>query len=327
MVDYLLRDQAPLTEEQWERIDAVVEEVGRRSLVGRRVVPLLGPLGPGLQVVPDDVFRDVDRGGVDLLGESELGIVRGSERRYLPIPLLYKDFRLHWRDLETNRQFSMPLDTGPAAAAASVVARTEDALIFNGDARLGYEGLLNTAGRGVLAIGDWNGIGNAFRDVVTATQYLTDAGFYGPYAVVASPRLYAAMNRVYENTGVLEIEQVQKLASAGVYRSAAVPDGRAIVVATGASNMDLVVAQDLVAAYVASENLNHIFRVLESVILRIKRPQSIVTLEPKGAADQRSLGARQEAELSAPSHARLITPGEYARGEGEPAQPPGQSPG
>jgi uncharacterized linocin/CFP29 family protein len=56
------------------------------------------------------------------------------------------------------------------------------------------------------------------------------------------------------------------------------------VIATGASNMDLVVAQDLTTAYVASENLNHIFRVLESVVLRIKRPQSIVTLEPAPAS-------------------------------------------
>jgi uncharacterized linocin/CFP29 family protein len=236
---------------------------------------VLGPLGGGAQVVPDDIFRDADVGGIDLLGEDDdVGVVRGTERRYLPIPLLYKDFRLHWRDLEANVYSIAPFDTGPATAAATVVARTEDNLIFNGDDRLGYQGLLNVAGRGVLTMGDWNGLGNAFRDVVTATQYLTDAGFYGPYAVVVSPRLYAAMNRVYENTGVLEIEQVQKLASAGVYRSAAIPDGRAVVLAVGASNMDLVVGQDLVTAYVASENLNHHFRVVESLILRIKRPDA-----------------------------------------------------
>jgi uncharacterized linocin/CFP29 family protein len=284
MTDFLLRDQAPLSEDQWERVDAAVEDTGRRALVGRRILPLSGPLGAGVQVVPEYVFRDADRGGVDLLGESEAGIVRSSERRFLPIPLLYKDFRLHWRDLQTQRDLNLPLDTGPAEAAAAVVARTEDDMIFNGQPGLGLEGLLNAAGRGVIAVSDWNTMGNAFRDVVTATQYLTDAGFYGSYAVVASPRMYTAMNRVYENTGVLEIEQVQKLAGAGVYRSAVIPDGRAVVVAVGASNMDLVVAQDLVVAYLASENLNHLFRVQESVVLRIKRPQAIVTLEPAGGA-------------------------------------------
>ena len=38
-------------------------------------------------------------------------------------------------------------------------------------------------------------------------------------------------------------------------------------------------AQDLTVAYLAAENLNHLFRVLETVVLRIKRPQAIVTLE------------------------------------------------
>src|SRR5579883_3208712 len=284
MTDYLLRDQAPLTDAEWDQIDAVAEDTARRALVGRRIVPVLGPLGAGVEVVPDYVFRGTERGGLDLTGDDEAGLVRPSEHRFLPIPLLYKDFELHWRDLAMHQQIALPLDTGPVATAANIVARTEDDLIFNGNAALGYEGLLNAAGRGVLRISDWAGIGNAFRDVVTATQYLTDVGFYGPYAVVVSPRLYAAMNRVYENTGVLEIEQVQKLASAGVYRSAAIPDGRAVILAVGSSNMDLVVGQDLVAAYVASENLNHHFRVVESVILRIKRPESIVTLEPAGTS-------------------------------------------
>ncbi|HLH23705.1 MAG TPA: family 1 encapsulin nanocompartment shell protein [Chloroflexota bacterium] len=283
MTDYLLRDQAPLTDAEWDQIDAVAEDTARRALVGRRIVPVLGPLGAGVEVVPDYVFRGTERGGLDLTGDDEAGLVRPSEHRFLPIPLLYKDFELHWRDLAMHQQIALPLDTGPVATAANIVARTEDDLIFNGNAALGYEGLLNAAGRGVLRISDWAGIGNAFRDVVTATQYLTDAGFYGPYAVVASPRMYAAMNRVYENTGVLEIEQVQKLAASGVYRSAAIPDGNALVLATGASYMDLVVAQDLVVAYLTAENLNHYFRVLESVVLRIKRPQAIVTLEPGGS--------------------------------------------
>lgn len=286
MTDYLLRDQAPLTREQWERIDAAVGETGRRALVGRRIVPVSGPLGPGIQVVPEYVFRDADRGSVSLLGETDPGVIRASERRFLPLPMLYKDFRLHWRDLETQREMHLSIDTGPAEAAASVVARTEDDLIFNGSAEQGLEGLLNAAGRGVIVTSDWNAMGNAFRDVVTATQYLTDAGFYGPYAVVASARMYTAMNRVYENTGVLEIEQVQKLAGGGVYRSASIPDGRALVLAVGASNMDLVVGQDLTVAYVASENLNHTFRVLETVVLRIKRPQAIVALEPAGTSSR-----------------------------------------
>src|SRR3712207_7942442 len=31
-------------------------------------------------------------------------------RSFLPIPLLYKDFQLHWRDLEMHHQMQLPLD-------------------------------------------------------------------------------------------------------------------------------------------------------------------------------------------------------------------------
>ena len=101
---------------------------------------------------------------------------------------------------------------------------------------------------------------------------------------------------------MLEIEQVQKLAASVRYRSGAIPDGKALVVATGASNMDLVVAQDLTVAYLAAENLNHLFRVLETVVLRIKRPQAIVTLETAAGGDP---SPRAAARQPAPSRARL----------------------
>src|SRR5215212_3239528 len=146
MTDYLLRDQAPLTGDEWAQIDSVAEDTARRGLVGRRIIPVLGPLGAGVEVVPDYVFRGTDRGGLDLLGEADAGVIRPSEHRFLPVPLLYKDFQLHWRDLEMHHQMRMPLDTGPVTAAAGVVARTEDDLIFNGRPELGYEGLLNAAG-------------------------------------------------------------------------------------------------------------------------------------------------------------------------------------
>jgi uncharacterized linocin/CFP29 family protein len=47
-------------------------------------------------------------------------------------------------------------------------------------------------------------------------------------------------------------------------------------------NLDLVVAQDLVTAYLGPENMDHHFRVLESLVLRIKRPGAICALEKKG---------------------------------------------
>jgi uncharacterized linocin/CFP29 family protein len=47
--------------------------------------------------------------------------------------------------------------------------------------------------------------------------------------------------------------------------------------------MDLAVAMDMVAAYLGAAQMNHPFRVLEALILRIKHPDAICTLETAAA--------------------------------------------
>lgn len=277
--DFLARDESPLSPAQWAQIDETVTDVARRGLVGRRFIPVFGPVGAGLQTISDDIFVGTTVGVVDLLGEEDCDRVRAQRRVMITLPIIHKDFMIHWRDIESSRQFTLPLETSTAASAASFCARAEDDLIFNGNAELGLAGLLTVPNRNTCPLSDWGLMGAAFRDVVSATQMLTERGFYGPYAMVVSPMLYTNLNRVYENTGILELEQVQKLISDGVYRSPAVPENTAVVVATGAQNLDLVIGQDMTTAYLGSTKMNHELRVFETLALRIKRPQSIVTLQ------------------------------------------------
>ncbi|MBI3944920.1 MAG: bacteriocin family protein [Armatimonadetes bacterium] len=285
MADYLLRDQAPLSEEQWERLDQTVKGVAERSLVGRRVIPLFGPFGPGVQAIPKDVFCGMEQGKVDLLGEEEGGPVHCATREYLPLPVIYKDFRIHWRDLETSSQMGLALDVSPAAAAAAFCASAEDSMIFNGVEANGvaFQGLKGAEGRNRIAMSDWSQPGSSFQDVVNATQALIQADFFGPFALVVSPRLYAGMNRLHGNSGRLEIEQVQRIATAGVYQTPVLADDVAIVLSVGAENMDLAVGQDLVTAFLETLRMNHYFRVFEILALRIKRPGAICAIEKGGA--------------------------------------------
>ena len=80
-------------------------------------------------------------------------------------------------------------------------------------------------------------------------------------------------------TGVLEINQVRELVTAGVYQTPALTEHQAVLVSTGPQNMDLAIAQDFVTAFLGPERMNLPFRVLESLALRIKRPESICALE------------------------------------------------
>jgi uncharacterized linocin/CFP29 family protein len=131
-------------------------------------------------------------------------------------------------------------------------------------------------------------MGRAFADVVEGVRALTQAGFTGPYALAVSPRLYADLNRIFDDSGVLELEQVEKLARRGVYPTAVLPEPSALLIDSGGQNLDLAVGLDLSTAYVESSNLNHHFRVLESLVLRIRRPGSICTFTPAGQAARAS---------------------------------------
>ena len=284
MPDYLQRDQAPLGVDQWAAFDQAATRTAQSMLVARRFINLVGPFGPGIEALPNDTVSGTGVGQIDLLGNEEGDAIGIDRRRFLPLPLLYKDFWVHWRDLESSRQLGVPLEVGKVAAAAAATAQAEDRLVFDGEPNLGLPGLRNAVGRLTLLMSDWGSMGRAFADVVEGMRALIQAGFTGPYALAVSPRLYADLNRIFDDTGVLELEQVEKLARRGVYPTAVLPEPSALLVDSGAQNFDLAVGLDMTVAYVDSNNLNHRFRVIESLVLRIRRAGAICTFEPAAPA-------------------------------------------
>lgn len=278
-MDYLDRKAAPLTDAEWSRLDETVVTAASRMLVGRRVIEVLGPLGSGVYSMPYSVFSSKKGAGIDMVGEDDAFVVEADRRATVNLPILYKDFKIMWRDVEADRQLGLPLDVSTAAVAANSVAVQEDNLIFNGSAELGQQGILTATGRQTIAISDWEQPGQALADAVKAVSALSQAGHYGPYAMVVSPVLYGRMVRVFANTGMLELDQVKALVNGGVYYSNVITGNKAVVLATGAHNLSLAVGQDMVTAYMGPANMNHVFRVLETVALLVRRADAICTLE------------------------------------------------
>mgnify|MGYP005833297917 CR=1 FL=1 len=286
MDDFLMRDDAPLTTEEWARLDDVVVAAAKKLLVGRRVIPVHGPVGPGLQTLVVDRYQVspacVHQGGAEgcceggeCQGECDCEVVDVSQRMIVQVPLIHKDFVLHWRDIATSRQFGLPLELGQAAAAAAMVARKEDEMIF---------AELLAAAKTRVAAGDWDQPGSVFANLVAASSALVEAGAYGPYAAVVSPAVYAKMHRPMGGggrgmgIGMLEIVQARELASGGVFQTPALKDSQALLIAQGPQNVDLMLGQDLATAYLGPEAMAHRFRVLESLALRIKRPEAIAVI-------------------------------------------------
>jgi uncharacterized linocin/CFP29 family protein len=57
-MEFLKRNEAPLSESNLERIDKVVVETAKRVLVGRRFIEISGPYDPSVQFVPYDYIED-----------------------------------------------------------------------------------------------------------------------------------------------------------------------------------------------------------------------------------------------------------------------------
>ncbi|MCF6157949.1 MAG: bacteriocin [wastewater metagenome] len=267
-----------LDHEDWEKIQRAVHETVEHHLIGRKFIQVYGPLGAGAQSVPLDTYDLPSWANIDMLGEAN-SAVHPLKRDIIPIPLIYKDFWLFYRDIAAAKKCNIPLDLSVVTGAAAAVSKKEDDLIFNGSPEMGMPGLLNAEGRNVMEISDWSIIGNGFQDVVDAVERLINIGFSGPFALVVSPRLYAYLHRVYERTGQLEIKGVKELVKGGVYQSSVLKRDVAIVVAMGRMNLDLAVGANYKVEYWGSENLNHRFRVVGSSVPRIKRPQAICVLE------------------------------------------------
>ncbi|HIP43309.1 MAG TPA: bacteriocin [Aquifex aeolicus] len=279
-MDFLQRDQAPLTEEEWEQIDKTMYEVAKNTLIGRRFIPVVGPIGAGHQVISYDVLYGIEPGICEIKPGQEYEVcepIRTGIRKHVPIPTLYKDFVVSWRDLQYWRQFNLPIDTTNVATAASALAVAEDTLIIFGSVELGIEGLLTAEGIETAKLSDWSKVGNAFSDVVNGISKLVERGFYSNYYLIVNPKRYFLLNRLHDNTGLLELEQIKKIVK-DVYQTPIMPEDKVLLVSASPANFDLVIALDMTVAFVETSNMNHTFRVMEMVVPRIKRPESILVL-------------------------------------------------
>ena len=146
-MEFLHREEAPLSPSQQEELDNVVINTAKNHLVGRRFTDITISADPVIQSIPYDIISGTGDGACGLFEANECDIVKVKEIKFLPVPQIYKDFKIHWRDIETSKKLGLPLDFSIAAAAAREVAVVENKFIFNGDTSLGYPGILNVEGK------------------------------------------------------------------------------------------------------------------------------------------------------------------------------------
>lgn len=274
MPEYIHRKD-PLTVEEWGYLARMVSAVGN-STVARRFIEITGPLGAGAQTVPTETLVGITEGSKSLLGRGGQPVKTGQRDSGI-VPIISKDFIIHWRDLAEARLLGQKFSMAKAAAAASSVARSEDKLVLYGHSPLGYLGLMTVAGRNIATGLEWSNPGDAFKNFTLITQMLLSKGYNGPFAAVVHPNIYAEMHRVLKGSSLLEIAHVKALISAGLFRSSLLAPRTGLVVSTGKQNLDLVVSVDTTVAFLGARQMNLPFRVFKAVYLRVLRSDAICT--------------------------------------------------
>src|SRR5215216_1287322 len=188
----------PLNHDEWQSLLQTAKGAGNATLA-RRILDVSEPLGAGIQTVPTDTLVGITEGYKRNLGTPDQTI-RVSERRSGIVPLIFKDFVIHWRDLAESRTMNQKLSTATAAAAAAACARSEDKLVLFGHEPLGYNGLMTVDGRNIFQGLQWSNPGDAFENFRKMTELLTSKGYNGPFAGVVHPRIYARLHRVLKGS-------------------------------------------------------------------------------------------------------------------------------
>jgi len=258
MSDYLQREMAPFGPDLWAKIDEMVVTVAKRTLVARRFVELVGPLGWGIEMAPKFGFA------------TEGGAAVASDPQYLPLKEIQAEFVLKAKQLAIADKTPFGLDLGAVAIAAMNLAKEEDELII---------GSLVKQAKSTSELGNWAMPVDPFQAVATATAKLLAGGFAGPYALVLSPEMYARLAGLIQQ-GMRAMEMVEKLVKGGIFQYSGKALGeQALVLSLGAWNFDLVVGQDIATAYLGNEGLDQKFRIFETLALRVKLPGAICVLK------------------------------------------------
>lgn len=278
------------TGDQWERIRQAVHDEALRARVAASFLPLYGPLPGGTETVPKN-----------LLGT---GVEETS-----------KDLRLEVNDHEVLRLASvsvnvylkghMAADPELAAAimlfrrAADIIARIEDAIIFNGKHdktvegvnglpavyTLGgaetYEGLLEQAGNPAsveLNDGEYPGAA-VFNAIVEAIGKLEGSGHYRPYACVLGAELFAMVHKPVAQSMVLARDSILPMIEGPLVRSSVLPPGVGLLISLQGEPVEIVVPGDISVRYLQTTmDGKHAFRVSQRFVLRVKDPSAIAAI-------------------------------------------------
>lgn len=273
-MNHLFRDLAPISDAAWSEIEGEAVRTLRHYLAGRKVVDFKGPLGY------DTASVSLDR--LESLGEGPVDGVTAARRAVLPLVELRRDFTLDRQELDSIDRGGDG-DLGPLVEACRTLAHAEDALVFDGFAAGGVDGIASASPHDPVELSTDYVKYPTF--VASAVSTLKAAGIDGPYALAVGPQCYAGIIETTEKGGYPVMEHLGLILGGPVVWAPAV-DG-AIVLSQRGGDFELTVGQDTSIGYRSHDADSVTLQLHESIAFVPTAPEAGIALRYPDAAPKR----------------------------------------
>jgi uncharacterized linocin/CFP29 family protein len=281
------------TEEQWSRVQQVVHDEARRARVAARFLPLYGPFSPDTTTVPRQLVEEKKPGENRTTTTDAEKLLNITESKTLPLTTVSINLAF-----TTTQQAQPDLNSALTlfARAANIIARTEDAIIFQGD----YTGVHPDVDVSPKPPEDDHLLASTTRVTIAKTRgkikgselvtkiaegigLLDSQGYLPPYALALGQELFVAAETPSSDSGlVLPSDRIRPLIEGPLLRTGSLPKDKGVLVSLAAKPVEIVVASDIHVRFLqVTLQPRYVYRVSQRFVLRIKEPNAIVALDTK----------------------------------------------
>ncbi len=242
--------------DEWSYFKEKIIETVNANRVLRKYLPIYNP-GRGVEAV---VVEEIE------VGET----ISPKGRKLIPLEELSVKFSISQHMIDHARRRGEKPDFSPALYAAAKLGLLEDEYLV--------KQLLSVKEALTGRISDWSKGGIAVEEISQALSMLVKENIPGPYILFVSPARYSKLVMVHEKTGVMELTRLKNIVDE-VVALKQLPDDKALLISANQYMIDIAVGADTVLDYIGPENGNHVFRLWETLALRIKYPKAIMILK------------------------------------------------
>lgn len=205
-----------------KKVDETLIDPLRRTLIGRRVVPVLPPAGFGVSAVEWSKITEMSAGMVSY-AFSDTTDSLGATPTTSKIPVYWKDYTMDRRAYEGYMVKGANIDASAAQSAAYVAAYAEDEAILKGVSRDGsnydIDGLYVGAGNDYSVSSDFGTSGVATTALAGAYALLAEdnvpVGDQVPYNMLLNNTSYMDLLAVRNANGVREMPEIKEMLNGG----------------------------------------------------------------------------------------------------------------